>query len=53
MTMRQVSFFGVCMTFFAIASSIQGNGALTGDDIEEQARSLLVRYKQGGFRRLL
>ena len=47
MTMKQVSFFGVCLTFFAITSSIQGNGALTGDDIEEQARALLVRYKQG------
>ncbi|MDE0300872.1 MAG: HEAT repeat domain-containing protein [Candidatus Poribacteria bacterium] len=44
---RQKTFFGViCLTIFAIASSIHGNG-LTVNDIVEQARDALVRYKQG------
>ena len=44
---KQKTFFGgICLTIFAVASSIHGNG-LTGDDIVEQARDALVRYKQG------
>ena len=44
---KQTTFFGgICLTIFAIASSIHGKG-LTGDDIVEQARDALVSYEQG------
>lgn len=47
MTMKQLCVFGIYLTFLVIVSSVQGNGALSGDDIEEQARALLTRYKKG------
>ena len=44
---KQTTFFSsICLTIFAIVSSLHGNG-LTGNDIVEQARDDLVRYKQG------
>ena len=45
--MKKFSVFGMCLTFLVIVSSVQGNGALSGDDIEEQARALIARYKSG------
>ena len=44
---KQTAFFGsICLTIFALASSIHGHG-LTGDDIVDQARVALVSYEQG------
>ena len=44
---KQTTFFGsICLAIFAIVSSLHGNG-LTGNDIAEQVRGDLVRYKKG------
>ena len=44
---KQTTFFSsICLAIFAIVSSLHGNG-LTGNDIAEQARDDLVRYKKG------
>lgn len=44
---KQTTFFGsICLTIFALTSSIHGHG-LTGDDILDQARVALVSYEQG------
>ena len=44
---KQTAFFGsICLTIFALTSSIHGRG-LTGDDIVDQARVALVSYEQG------
>ena len=40
-------FFVMYLLSFSIASFIQANGALTGDDIAAQAKELIARYKQG------
>ena len=55
MTRKLLMFFSMCLLSLSIASSIQGNGGLTGDDIAAQARGLIVRYGQGDldvYRRL-
>ena len=40
-------FFVMYLLSFSIASFIQANGALKGEDIAAQARELIVRYGQG------
>ena len=50
MTMKQLSVLGMCLTFLIIVFSVHGNGSLFGEDIEEQAKALLTRYKQGDTR---
>ena len=47
MSEKLLIFLGTCLLSFSITSSIQGNGALKGEDIAAQARELIVRYGQG------
>ena len=47
MTKILLMFFVMYLLSFSIASFIQANGALTGDDIAAQAKELIARYKQG------